>query len=102
MAEEDQKRKIEMRKKYFLIKHTYENITLSKLKEYEIEEKYGVIKVQIKVTGRSLGLFKPNNPIRKLCHKIVANKHYNNIVLGLIAISTIVLAIDNPLYDKKS
>ena len=91
-----------MRKKYFMLKQTYENITLSKLKEFEIDEKVGETKVQIKVVGKSLGLFKPCNPIRNLCHKVVSNRYYNNAVLGLIGISTIVLAIDNPLYDQKS
>mgnify|MGYP001406723417 CR=1 FL=1 len=54
----------------------------------------------IKVIGKSLGIFSPTNPVRVLCHAIVSNSYYNSVVLILIGLSTIVLAIDNPLYDQ--
>ena len=61
----------------------------------------------IEVTGNSLGIFSPDNCLRKVCHKIVAWRlndtiNYDNVVLLLIGISTILLTLDNPLQDKNS
>ena len=46
-------------------------------------------------------MFSPKNRLRILCHKIVSFRHYDNIVIGLIVISTILLTLDNPLNDPK-
>ena len=55
----------------------------------------------IKVVGKSCFLFSKKNWLRKICYHIVSNKHYDNIVLLLIAVSTILLTLDNPNMDDK-
>ena len=52
--------------------------------------------------GKSLGCLKPDNGLRHLCYKIVAYRHYDNIILGLIILSTILLTFDNPLDPQVS
>lgn len=64
-------------------------------------------KKQIEVVGKSLGIFSPENTFRKICYKIVSwhpseRINYDNVVLLLIAISTILLTLDNPLEDSNS
>ena len=54
---------------------------------------------KIVVVGNSLGLFEPKNKIRQLCFRIVNFKYYDNVILGLIGVSTVLLTLDNPLYD---
>ena len=56
---------------------------------------------RIEITGNALYMFSPKNRLRILCHKIVSFGHYDNIVIGLIVISTILLTLDNPLNDPK-
>ena len=53
------------------------------------------------MVGKSLFLFSKENWLRKVCYHIVKFKHYDNIVLLLIAISTILLTLDNPNMDDK-
>lgn len=52
--------------------------------------------------GKSLFIFGPNNPVRQGCAAIVTNPVFDKIVLILIAISSISLALDNPLMDPDS
>ena len=76
-------------------------MSISRLKEIELEdEKSQFKKEKIEVIGRSLGLFEPESKLRVICYNIVGFKHYDNIILGLIGISTVLLTLDNPLYDK--
>lgn len=49
--------------------------------------------------GRSLYLFPASNPFRKFLHRIVFFSYFDTIVLFLIIISSILLAMDNPLND---
>ena len=49
--------------------------------------------------GKSCFIFPPENRIRYLCYKIVNWKHYDTTVLVLIAISTLLLTMDNPNMD---
>lgn len=57
-------------------------------------------KVVIELKGNSCGLFSPKNKLRQICKSIVEYKHFDNIVLMLIGISTILLTLDNPLNDE--
>lgn len=50
--------------------------------------------------GKSLFIFSKENICRKICYHIVKHKWYDRFVLFLIAISTILLAIDNPNMDQ--
>lgn len=49
--------------------------------------------------GRSLCLLSVRNPVRVACWHIVHHRHFDNVVLFLIAVSSILLAIDSPLND---
>eukprot|EP00112_Aurelia_sp_Birch-Aquarium-sp1_P025044 Seg815.2 transcript_id=Seg815.2/GoldUCD/mRNA.D3Y31 product="Voltage-dependent L-type calcium channel subunit alpha-1S" protein_id=Seg815.2/GoldUCD/D3Y31 len=46
---------------------------------------------------KSLFIFGPNNPVRAICYKIATNKWFQYICLGSIIISTIILALEDPL-----
>ena len=52
--------------------------------------------------GRSLFFFSKHNCLRKLCHKIVKQAWYDTVVLILIAVSTVLLTLDNPNMDPNS
>lgn len=52
--------------------------------------------------GRSLFIFGPKNPVRRGCAAVVTNPAFDKIVLILIVISSISLALDNPLMDPDS
>ena len=52
--------------------------------------------------GRTLLIFGPKNPFRRGCAAMVANPAFDRVVLILIAISSISLALDNPLLDPDS
>ena len=49
--------------------------------------------------GKSLFIFSKENCLRKVCYRIVKHPLYEKAVLVMIAISTILLAIDNPNMD---
>ena len=49
--------------------------------------------------GKSLYLFSVNNPLRVFLHKIRYWAYFDNVILVLIIISSILLALDNPLND---
>ena len=51
------------------------------------------------MVGKSLFFFKPKNWLRRVCFHIVDWKHYDTVVLFLIAISTVLLTLDNPNTD---
>lgn len=52
--------------------------------------------------GKSCGIFGPSNPVRRLAKAVVEFKYFDTIIMSLIAASTILLTLDNPLHDKKS
>uniref|UniRef100_K3WQ22 Ion transport domain-containing protein n=1 Tax=Globisporangium ultimum (strain ATCC 200006 / CBS 805.95 / DAOM BR144) TaxID=431595 RepID=K3WQ22_GLOUD len=54
------------------------------------------------LTGRSLLVFTLENPIRKVSTSIITHPHFDNMSLVLIAVSTVALAIDNPLNPPDS
>lgn len=51
---------------------------------------------------RSLFLFAPTNALRLLATKISLNKSFENTILVLIILSSVALAIDNPLLNPSS
>lgn len=55
-----------------------------------------------KLTNRSLMIFSTRNLIRKICIKLITHPQFDNVSLVLIAISTVSLAIDNPLNPPDS
>lgn len=54
------------------------------------------------VTGRSLWLMSPENPIRKCSVNIVGQEDFDNVILFLIVFSTFMLVLESPLNDPKS
>ena len=66
------------------------------MKKIELIEKQGTLSKKIRMIGKSCFLFTKENWLRKVCYNIVKYKHYDNIVLFLIAVSTILLTLDNP------
>lgn len=55
-----------------------------------------------KLTKRSLLVFSVRNPIRKLATMLITHPQFDNVSLLLVAISTVALAIDNPLNTPDS
>ena len=89
----------EQEKSLRLLADTQKNMTLAQLKKMELIEKFGGVNKKIKMVGRSCFLFSPKNWLRKICYRIVKLSFYDTIVLILIAISTILLTLDNPNID---
>ena len=52
-----------------------------------------------RLSGTSLYLFSPKNWLRIFLHKIRYWPYFDNVILVLIIISSIMLALDNPLND---
>ena len=60
------------------------------------------VKKKIQLYGWSLFIFKPKNKIRKAISFIIQNNFFENFIIFLIVISSITLAIENPLMDPDS
>ena len=56
----------------------------------------------MKIAGKSLGLFTPDHNLRKLCVSILSFKYFDDISNLMVILSTVQLAIDNPLDDPNS
>ena len=57
---------------------------------------------QLQLEGYSLFCLQPTNYLRVLCARIIEWKHYDNIIILAILVSTISLSIDSPLNDPNS
>ena len=55
--------------------------------------------LSVPLKGRSLFLFKPENPVRRFCAATVSDKYFDPFALSMICISTILLTLENPLHD---
>jgi hypothetical protein len=49
--------------------------------------------------GRSLFLFGPDNKFRLFLHRLTNNIYFDGVIVFFIAVSSIMLALDNPLND---
>ena len=76
-------------------------MSMAQMKKMELIEKMGADGKIIKMLGKSIFLFSKTNCFRRVCYHIVKHPWYDNIVLLLIAISTILLTLDNPNMDDK-
>lgn len=54
------------------------------------------------LTGKSLFLMNGNNPLRVLVGRLVNSRYFESFIMLLIAISSVLLALDNPLNDPES
>jgi len=52
--------------------------------------------------GRSLYLLSPDNLIRVKFAQLISHPQFENFSIALILISTVLLALDNPLDDPAS
>ena len=82
-----------------MLQNTTKLMSLAQMKKMELIQAYGSEKVDIKMIGRSLFIFSKDNCLRSICYKIVKHPFYDSAVLILIAVSTILLTIDNPNMD---
>ncbi|XP_020626974.1 voltage-dependent R-type calcium channel subunit alpha-1E-like isoform X3 [Orbicella faveolata] len=48
----------------------------------------------------SLFLFPPGNPVRKACHWLVNLRHFDNFILVIILISSVLLALEDPVDEE--
>ena len=76
-------------------------MTIGRLKKIEVlEEETSKHKKVITLYGKSLGLFSTYNKIRIASKKILELAYFDSAIMTLIAISTILLTLDNPLEDE--
>ena len=59
----------------------------------------GPVELRKALRGKSLYLFSVTNPLRVFLHKIRYWAYFDNVILMLIIISSVLLALDNPLND---
>ena len=52
--------------------------------------------------GMSLFCFSVTNPIRKFCYYLSNNSKFDYFILAIILVSTVQLAIENPLQNPES
>lgn len=52
--------------------------------------------------GRSFFIFGPRNPIRLVCAYITRHRYFKNFISILVVLSTVNLALSNPLDDQNS
>ena len=55
-----------------------------------------------KVEGYSLGIFSPTNPLRIFLTRVVNSPKFEQFIIALIIISSVVLALDEPRLDEDS
>jgi hypothetical protein len=60
------------------------------------------LKRKKRIYGHALFVIPPTNPWRQQLAKLVQSSSFDSIILVLIIVSSILLAIDNPLYDPQS
>jgi hypothetical protein len=53
----------------------------------------------LELEGRSLGVLGPENKFRVFLAKLTSNSIFDGMIIGFISISSIMLALDNPLND---
>ena len=53
----------------------------------------------IPLEGRSLFLFRADNPVRQFCAATVSHRYFDPFVLTMICVSTMMLTLENPLND---
>ena len=89
----------ELQKTAIMLAASSRNMSMANVKKMELIERSEKKDKNIRMIGRSLFLFSNQNCIRRLFHRIVSNSWYDTVVLILIAISTILLVLDNPNSD---
>ena len=70
--------------------------SISMIKMSEVKKLQGPKIKEIQLTGNSIMILKEDNKFRVYCSKIVGHDNFDNLVIILILISTILLAIEDP------
>eukprot|EP01051_Picozoa_sp_SAG22_P005135 SAG22_NODE_297_length_12786_cov_3.360290_4_plen_2527_part_00 len=56
----------------------------------------------VEMTGKSLGIFGPSNPLRLHCHKIIYNPVTDRVLLTVIFLNLLVMALQTPGTEKSA
>ena len=62
----------------------------------------GLVKKRVSLAGKSLFVLKSTNCFRVKLSNLVQHRYFENTILIFILVSSLLLAIDNPLYDPNS
>ena len=76
--------------------------SISMIKLSEVKKSQGPKIKEIELSGKSIMILNPDNQFRVFCAKIVGHSNFDNLVIMLILISTILLAIEDPFEDPQS
>ena len=76
--------------------------SISMIKLSEVKKAQGPKIKDIELSGSSLMFLNEDNKFRMFCANIVGHENFDNLVIILILISTILLAIENPYEDPLS
>ena len=77
----------------------YKNNNLLKKSKQSLKSIFGQ---DIRLIGKSIGIFTPDNKFRKLCSLISQHWFFNLTILLLIMVTSITVAMESPLKDPKS
>ena len=74
---------------------------LEKLKEQGVDPKHILYGKHVPALKHSsLYIFGPHNPLRPAIAKVIYHKYFEYFIIGVILISSIILAVDGPAYSK--
>ena len=74
---------------------------LEKLKEQGVHPKHILYGKHVPALKHSsLYIFGPHNPLRLAIAKVIYHKYFEYFIIGVILISSIILAVDGPAYSK--
>ena len=76
--------------------------SISMIKLSEVKKSQGPKITNIELTGSSMMFLNEGNKFRIFCSNIVGHENFDNLVIMLILISTILLAIEDPYEDPLS
>ena len=87
--------------KLFRMKTT-KSISMATIKKLELKTTFDSSKKEdFELEGNSLCMFGPQNSFRKSVSALIRNIHFDNAVLLLILVSTVLLCMEMPLADPK-
>lgn len=79
-----------------------QRFSISAIKQMEVEAAEKPKRKPLTVVGRSLWIFSVDNPIRKFSVYIVGQENFDNFILVLILISTMMLSFESPMNDPNN
>ena len=67
--------------------------------KFNVGNRRRILKKKPIVQQNSLFLLSPSNRFRRICHNIVHFRYFDWIIMVVILMSSITLAIEDPVYD---